>query len=79
MFEVNGGEVLDTPGFSALDLKNMRKENIKDSFIEFKKYKCPFKDCNHINEKECSIKKAVSETKILESRYNNYIKFMEER
>lgn len=79
MFEVNDGEVLDTPGFSALELKNVSKENIKDSFTEFKNYQCPFKDCNHINEKECNIKKAVKEAKILESRYNNYIKFMEER
>ena len=79
MFEVNDGEVLDTPGFSALDLKSLTKEEIKKSFIEFDNYLCPFKDCNHINEKECSIKKAVSESKILESRYNNYIKFMEER
>lgn len=79
MFEVNNGEVLDTPGFSALDLINLTKEDIKKSFIEFKDYECPFKDCNHINEKECSIKQAVDEGKVLKSRYDNYIKFIEER
>lgn len=79
MFEVNGGEVLDTPGFSALDLNNLSKEEIKASFIEFKNYECPFRNCNHVNEKECHIKKAVDEFKILKSRYDNYIKFIEER
>lgn len=79
MFEVNNGEVLDTPGFSALDINNIDKEEIKRNFIEFENYECPFKDCNHINEAECNIKKAVNNSEILKSRYDNYIKFMEER
>ncbi len=79
MFEVNNGEVLDTPGFSALDINNIDKEEIKRNFIEFENYECPFKDCNHINEVECNIKKAVNNSEILKSRYDNYIKFMEER
>ena len=79
MFEVNNGEVLDTPGFSALDINNIDKEEIKRNFIEFENYECPIKDCNHINEVECNIKKAVNNSEILKSRYDNYIKFMEER
>lgn len=79
MFEVNDGEVLDTPGFSALDLTSIEKEDIKNYFIEFKNYECPFRDCNHTNEKECNIKKAVEEGKILKSRYDNYIRLIEER
>ncbi len=79
MFEVNNGEVLDTPGFSALDLNHLSKEEIKNGFIEFKKYKCPFKDCSHTNEKECSIKKEIEKNNVLKSRYDNYLKLMEER
>jgi ribosome biogenesis GTPase len=79
MFEVNNGEVLDTPGFSALDLNNIDKEEIKRLFIEFNDYDCPFRDCTHINEEECSIKKAVQDSKVLKSRYDNYVKLMEER
>ena len=79
MFEVNNGEVLDTPGFSALDINNLNKETIKKAFIEFKNYNCPFKDCNHVNEKECGIREAVNNSEILKSRYDNYIKFMKER
>ena len=79
MFEVNNGEVLDTPGFSALDLNNIDKDDIKKLFIEFNDYVCPFRDCAHINEEECGIKKAVQDSKILKSRYENYVKLMEER
>ena len=79
LFEVNGGKVLDTPGFSSLEFGDSTREDIKKSFIEFSHYSCPFSDCSHVNEKECSVKKAVSDGKILMSRYENYIKFIEKR
>lgn len=79
LFELNGGKILDTPGFSALDFNDFSKEEIKESFIEFTKFDCPFRDCSHTNEKECSIKQAVNNKEILEERYNDYIKFMEKR
>ena len=76
LFMFNGGKVLDTPGFSALDFTQFDKIDIRDSFIEFRKYPCPFKDCMHINEKECSIIKKVEEGEILESRYRHYKKLI---
>ena len=71
-----GGKVLDTPGFSALDLTKYNNEKIKSCFIEFNKYKCPYKDCDHVKELNCAIKKAVESNKILKSRYDNYINFI---
>lgn len=73
------GKVLDTPGFSSIDLKDYSVEQIKNSFIEFNKYSCPYKDCNHINENDCMVKKAYKNNEILKSRYENYIKFIEKR
>ena len=73
------GKVLDTPGFSSLSFDHIPKENIKDLFIEFKAYPCIYKDCNHIDEKECNIKKEVENKNILKSRYDNYKKIMESR
>ncbi len=73
------GKVVDTPGFSSIDLSTISKDKIKDAFIEFRKYSCPYKDCKHLNEKECAVKKAVEEGKILRSRYENYRKFMMEK
>ena len=77
LFTVNCGKVLDTPGFSSLDFTQFDKEDVRDSFIEFKKYPCPFKDCMHINEKECSVIKEVERGNILESRYRHYKKLID--
>lgn len=72
------GKVLDTPGFSALDLSKYSDNQIKEAFIEFSNYSCPYKDCKHLEEKECVVKKEVGK-KILKSRYDNYKKFIEKR
>lgn len=77
LVNVCGGKVLDTPGFSDIDINLV--DDINKYFIEFKKYECPFKNCKHINEKECEIKKQVASGNILKSRYNNYKKFVEGR
>ena len=78
LFEGFGGKVMDTPGFSALDFKDVSKEQIRDAFREFKYYPCPFKDCMHTKEGECRVKEEVLANNILESRYNNYLSFIGE-
>ena len=73
LFEMFDGMVLDSPGFSALDFSNMMQYEIRDAFIEFSRYPCPYRDCMHIKETECNVKKAVREGKIKEFRYQNYL------
>jgi len=77
LFNIYNGLVADTPGFSSFDLKEIPKNELKNLFIDIKKYnnRCEYQDCSHINEKECNIKILVKEGKILESRYENYKKF----
>ncbi|MEO0212803.1 MAG: (d)CMP kinase [candidate division WOR-3 bacterium] len=71
--------IIDTPGFSKLDLKLiMKKEDVRNCFREFKNYKCAFRDCLHIKEEGCAIREAVNEGKINRSRYLNYLKIMDE-
>ena len=81
LIEVLGGLIADTPGFSALDFKDMTKADIRDNFIEFNEYKelCEYKDCMHVNEIKCGIKDNVDANIILKSRYENYLKFIEKR
>lgn len=76
LIEMYGGKVLDTPGFSSIDFSDLSKEEIRDTFIEFDDYLCPFRDCMHINEKECEVKRNVENGNILASRYENYQKFL---
>lgn len=78
LYELFGGKVMDTPGFSALDFHGYSKEEIRDAFVEFKRYPCPFKDCLHTKEKECEVKRAVSSNNIMKSRYQNYLSFIVE-
>lgn len=81
LFELFDGYVADTPGFSSLNFIEMNKEDIRDNFIEFNEYKdkCKYRDCMHINEDDCEIKRRVSNNEILKSRYDNYVKFILEK
>jgi ribosome biogenesis GTPase len=59
----------------------MSKENIRDSFNEFNTYrdKCKYRDCMHIKEDECEIKRLVSEDIINKDRYDDYVDFIKEK
>jgi len=78
LFCINDGKVMDTPGFSSLELKKYKKDEIRSSFLEFFLYPCIYKDCTHTNELECNVKKHVKSHDILESRYENYLSFIKE-
>lgn len=69
---------MDTPGFSSLDFHNITKEELKKSFLEINNSNCKFKDCNHINETGCEVIKKVNDNLILKSRYENYLRFLNE-
>ena len=75
-----GGLIADTPGFSKISFIGMNKEDIRDNFIEFNKYRdlCKYKDCMHDKEDDCEIKNKVSDSTILKSRYLNYLKYIKE-
>ena len=73
IIEILDGMLLDTPGFSALEFPNMMKDEIRDAFIEFRDYPCPYRDCMHIKEEDCSVKRAVLEGNIPEFRYQDYL------
>lgn len=80
LIEINDALIADTPGFSSLAFNNMSKEDIRDSMIEFSLYKdkCKYRDCFHLQEDDCHIKQLVSKGVILQSRYDNYKKFIQE-
>ena len=74
----DSGKIMDTPGFSSLSLQSYSRMQIRDAFSEFNNYPCKYRDCFHINEEECSVKKAVIANNILKSRYDNYLSFLRE-
>ena len=72
--------LVDTPGFSSLYLTDMKEEELRDYFPEFVMYEpqCRFQGCMHIHEPGCAVKEALSEGKISQQRYNNYLALYEE-
>jgi len=78
LFEVDNFYIVDTPGFSSIDINTYTKEEIKNSFIEFKNIECKFKDCNHEKEVGLKIIELKNNGIILNSRYENYIRFIKE-
>ena len=78
LYDINGGLVADTPGFSMVDFHGMEKIDIRDNMKEMfdNLEKCKYRDCMHLKEEGCCIKKMVESKEILESRYNNYKAFI---
>lgn len=80
LFELSGGLVADTPGFSSLELIDIDKDELPTLFPEFLKYspECQFRGCKHVNEPGCMVKEKVNSGVIMQSRYDNYLYFLNE-
>lgn len=66
--------ILDTPGFSSLDLFDLEKEELAAYYPEFadaERY-CRFAGCSHISEPVCGVRDAVAQGRIARERYDNY-------
>lgn len=81
LIDVVGGYIVDTPGFSTLEVNFIEKEDLRYSFPEFEEYNnlCKFRGCLHYKEPNCAVKKAVEEGKINKYRYDFYIRTLEEK
>lgn len=67
--------LLDTPGFSSLDLSFIRDErDLKEYFREFNSMSepCRFLDCLHLKEPGCVVKLKLGSEQIAQFRYDNY-------
>lgn len=76
----NNGFVLDTPGFTSLEIEKLYFEEVKEYYPDFLDYStfCKFKNCNHLNEPGCQVKNQVSMGGISPTRYENYKSIIEE-
>lgn len=80
LIEVNNGLVVDTPGFSTLEINYIEKDDLRNYFPEFYDYndKCKFRGCLHYKEPGCKVIEAVEQGKINKARYEFYIKYLQE-
>lgn len=72
--------LMDTPGFSSMDIPGLEKEDLRDCYPEFVPLEpgCRFAYCSHIHEPDCAVRKALEEGRIAKERYENYCAFYEE-
>lgn len=66
--------IVDTPGFTSLDISEITKEELSGYYPEFVQYEpyCKFSGCAHISEPSCGVKDAVENGRISRVRYENY-------
>lgn len=74
----DGGLVADSPGFSRLNLPDMKREELSSFFPEFNAYVnlCKFNTCLHYQEPGCEVKAALDKGLIDARRYKNYLTFL---
>lgn len=79
-FELAGGLIADTPGFSSLDYEVTNQPDLNAAFPEILKisHNCRFRECTHTHEPSCAVKVALENHEILESRYENYLQLLDE-
>lgn len=80
LIELEEGLIVDTPGFSSLDISDISKEKLQYCFPEFIDLigQCRFTGCFHYKEPDCAIKISVQDGKISRRRYEFYIKVLNE-
>ena len=83
LIEFGEGFLVDTPGFSAVDLTEagLDKNNLRHCFKEFAQFAedCKFRNvCSHSHEPDCGVKAAVERGNILRERYEAYLTLLAE-
>lgn len=83
LIEYGGGFLVDTPGFSAVDLAEagLDKNNLRHCFKEFATFAadCKFLNvCSHSHEPDCGVKAAVERGDIMRERYEAYRTLLDE-
>lgn len=75
-----GGYIVDTPGFSAMEMAELQVTNLPHYFPEFRPYEgaCRFSPCSHTHEPGCAVKAAVEEGSITRERYDAYEQILQE-
>jgi ribosome biogenesis GTPase len=76
-----GGYLIDTPGIKGFGTIEMEGAEVAHYFPEIFKFSagCRFNNCTHRNEPGCSVRKAVEEHYVSESRYKSYLNILEDR
>ncbi|WP_047444427.1 ribosome small subunit-dependent GTPase A [Alistipes sp. ZOR0009] len=76
----NDGYIIDTPGIKGFGIVDVKKDELFHFFKDLFKYAegCKFYNCTHTHEPGCAVKEAVTNEKIAFSRYESYLKILDD-
>ncbi|MEZ4826948.1 MAG: ribosome small subunit-dependent GTPase A [Bacteroidia bacterium] len=75
-----GGYIIDSPGIKELGITDFERTDLSHYFPEMRELlsECRFNNCTHTKEPKCAIKAAVEAGEIHASRYDSYLRMLEE-
>jgi ribosome biogenesis GTPase len=79
LYELPGGiRVIDTPGIRRFSVDGGDPATIAAGFAEFAPYEeqCRYRDCSHVHEPGCAVRRAVADGAVSRSRYRSYRKLL---
>lgn len=79
LYPLYGGWIADTPGFSSLDFSHVDPLHLAQNIHDFKGHidQCRFRNCMHVNEPGCEVKRCVESGEISKRRYEHYCECLE--
>lgn len=80
MYPVDGGYVIDTPGIKGFGLIDIDDAELCRYFPEMMRLapQCRFYNCTHTHEPGCAVREAVEHGEVAWSRYESYLKILDE-
>jgi ribosome biogenesis GTPase len=74
MFDISGGQIIDTPGMREFGIVDISRQELSGYFPEMRALvgQCRFNNCLHVEEPGCAVKQAVGEGRIHPDRYTSY-------
>lgn len=80
LWPYRGGLVLDTPGFSLLELHLMDQNALNCAYAEFQNAPadCRFAACTHRSEPDCAVKALLEQGALHPERYRRYVQIVNE-
>ena len=75
-----GGSIIDTPGVKGFGLIDIEDAELARYFPDMMRYApdCRYYNCTHVHEPGCAVVKAVEQGEIAYSRYESYLKILDE-
>jgi ribosome biogenesis GTPase / thiamine phosphate phosphatase len=80
MFDLNPtSQIIDTPGIRELGIVAIKREELAGYYKEMKAVaqQCKYNNCNHMQEPECAVQKALANNEISIERFQTYLSIRE--